>query len=263
MVESKIRFLIQILEKNQFITLAHINPQGYEEKKEINVEAAGLATSDSASSSSTTSTTVVNYTTFWFIGLEFKTTSDSAVKLDLTEPIQLFTDRVYMQAQKLAISQPSLDAKYVKRKELKKYLPAHIIKLEATSKKRSLTDQVGEVAKDQSPLPQEQSPSLPSKDDETSTTKSVTTTTTTSTTIPNVTLLKNESKDSFILFQSEDMAANKRKTSDDTVDDDDDAATGGIILLGTLNAQRYRVLNKIQLFLSPSTKVTSLFGTFC
>lgn len=34
MVESKIRFLIQILEKNQYINLAHINPQGYE--KEIN-----------------------------------------------------------------------------------------------------------------------------------------------------------------------------------------------------------------------------------
>lgn len=33
------------------------------------------------------------YTTFWFIGLEFKTTGDLAVDLDLTEPIQIFTDR--------------------------------------------------------------------------------------------------------------------------------------------------------------------------
>lgn len=35
MVESKIRFLIQVLEKNQYINLAHINPQGYEEIKEV------------------------------------------------------------------------------------------------------------------------------------------------------------------------------------------------------------------------------------
>ena len=34
LVESKVRFLIQNLEKNQFIKMAHINPQGYEEVKE-------------------------------------------------------------------------------------------------------------------------------------------------------------------------------------------------------------------------------------
>ena len=34
LVESKIRFLVQGLEKNSFISLAHINPQGYQEVKE-------------------------------------------------------------------------------------------------------------------------------------------------------------------------------------------------------------------------------------
>ena len=34
LVESKIRILIQILEKNTYITIAHINPQGYQETKE-------------------------------------------------------------------------------------------------------------------------------------------------------------------------------------------------------------------------------------
>jgi hypothetical protein len=33
------------------------------------------------------------YLTFWFVGLEFKVTSDSAVNLDLTDSIQSFTDR--------------------------------------------------------------------------------------------------------------------------------------------------------------------------
>lgn len=35
LVESKVRFLIQSLEKNQFINMAHINPQGYEDVKEV------------------------------------------------------------------------------------------------------------------------------------------------------------------------------------------------------------------------------------
>ena len=34
LTESKIRFLIQGLEKNGFIALAHINPQGYQKIKE-------------------------------------------------------------------------------------------------------------------------------------------------------------------------------------------------------------------------------------
>ena len=34
LVESKIRILIQLFEKNSLITLAHVNPQGYQETKE-------------------------------------------------------------------------------------------------------------------------------------------------------------------------------------------------------------------------------------
>jgi poly(A) polymerase len=37
LIESKVRFLIQNLERNQFISLVHINPQGYEEVKERQV----------------------------------------------------------------------------------------------------------------------------------------------------------------------------------------------------------------------------------
>ncbi len=35
LVESKIRYLIYALEKNQYINIAHINPQGYEDVKEM------------------------------------------------------------------------------------------------------------------------------------------------------------------------------------------------------------------------------------
>lgn len=34
LVESKIRILIQLLEKNNLIQIAHINPQGYQKTKE-------------------------------------------------------------------------------------------------------------------------------------------------------------------------------------------------------------------------------------
>jgi hypothetical protein len=50
--------------------------------------------------------------------------------LDLTEPIQDFTDRVYQQAHKVGIIEPILEAKYVKRAKLKDYLPLNILKLE-------------------------------------------------------------------------------------------------------------------------------------
>jgi poly(A) polymerase Pap1 len=35
LVESKIRFLVQALEKVQYISMAHINPQSYEETKDM------------------------------------------------------------------------------------------------------------------------------------------------------------------------------------------------------------------------------------
>jgi hypothetical protein len=57
-------------------------------------------------------------------------TGDQTVDLDLTEPIQSFTDRVYMQAQKSGLIEPSLDAKYVRRVHLKDYLPPSILKID-------------------------------------------------------------------------------------------------------------------------------------
>jgi hypothetical protein len=70
------------------------------------------------------------FTTFWFLGLEIKANPEGAVNLDLTEPIQDFTDRVYQQAHKVGIIEPILEAKYVKRSKLKEYLPLNILKLE-------------------------------------------------------------------------------------------------------------------------------------
>jgi cell division protein FtsN len=139
-----------------------------------------------------------------------------------------------MQAQKLAISQPSLDAKYVKRSQLKNYLPPGIIKLEA---KRRAVDASSSIKQKQ----QQQQQQQPTSD--TATTTTVTTTTsetvtpkadssllpppavpplvpstskpiTTTTITTEVHLLKNESNDSFMfMLPDETPVADSKQTS--------------------------------------------------
>ncbi len=48
---------------------------------------------NTSNSSTTDSQFVQIYSTFWFIGLEIRQNTETAVDLDLTEPIQDFTDR--------------------------------------------------------------------------------------------------------------------------------------------------------------------------
>jgi poly(A) polymerase len=113
LVESKIRLLILSLEKNPYINLAHINPQGYQQSKERTVENSQQSNNEQTSLSSVVKVTF--YSTYWFIGLDFKTNTDSVVELNLTDVIQEFTDRVFLQAHKNGIVATTLDAKYVKR----------------------------------------------------------------------------------------------------------------------------------------------------
>lgn len=65
--------------------------------EEVSVEggssSSAAADSSTSPSSSATPTTHTQYSTLWFIGLVFNVTGDSTVNLDLTEPIQSFTDR--------------------------------------------------------------------------------------------------------------------------------------------------------------------------
>lgn len=132
-----------------------------------------------------------------------------------------------MQAQKLAISQPTLDAKYVKRSQLKNYLPPGIIKLEAkrravdasikqqqqqptsdTATTTTVTTTTSETVApkaESSLLPPPAVPPL-----EPSTSKPITTTTITT----EVHLLKNESKDSFVfMLPDETPVADSKQTS--------------------------------------------------
>ncbi|XP_060773966.1 poly(A) polymerase alpha [Neoarius graeffei] len=110
LVESKIRILVGSLEKNEFITLAHVNPQSFPGHKESN-KAPELST-------------------MWVIGIEFRKMEGSELlNVDLTFDIQSFTDTVYRQAisSKMFESDMKITAMHVKRKQLQQLLPDLVI----------------------------------------------------------------------------------------------------------------------------------------
>uniref|UniRef100_A0A667Z4F0 polynucleotide adenylyltransferase n=1 Tax=Myripristis murdjan TaxID=586833 RepID=A0A667Z4F0_9TELE len=106
LVESKIRILVGNLEKNEFITLAHVNPQSFPGPKEANDKE--------------------EHSTMWVIGIVFKKIEGSETRnIDLTFDIQSFTDTVYRQAisSKMFEQEMKLSAMHVKKKQLHQLLP--------------------------------------------------------------------------------------------------------------------------------------------
>ncbi|XP_042903419.1 poly(A) polymerase type 3 isoform X2 [Parasteatoda tepidariorum] len=114
LVESKIRILISHLERHPNIHLAHVNPETY---TPIGADPDKFAC-------------------MWFMGLQFTKTEN--VNVDLTRDIQNFTDSV---ANSAALNNAfkkgmKLDTKHVRRKELSKYIPSHLIPTQTRSKKK-------------------------------------------------------------------------------------------------------------------------------
>lgn len=98
------------MERNQHISLAHINPESFnlvETHKEPNTSCA-----------------------MWFIGLEFSKTEN--VNIDLTHDIHSFTETVVRQAEKIKMLKTGmkLEARHVRRRELSLYLSHNHIKRE-------------------------------------------------------------------------------------------------------------------------------------
>ncbi|XP_011219607.1 poly(A) polymerase beta [Ailuropoda melanoleuca] len=110
LVESKIRILVGSLEKNEFITLAHVNPQSFPAPKE--------------------NPDKEEFRTMWVIGLVLKKPENSDVlSIDLTYDIQSFTDTVYRQAinSKMFEMDMKIAAMHLRRKELHQLLPNHVL----------------------------------------------------------------------------------------------------------------------------------------
>ncbi|XP_063299817.1 poly(A) polymerase gamma isoform X2 [Pelobates fuscus] len=116
LVESKIRVLVGNLERNEYITLAHVNPQSFP------------ANNDN------------EYISMWFLGIIFKKVENAeSVNIDLTHDIQLFTDTVYRQANNINMLKKGMkiEATHVKKKQLHYYLPAEMLQ---KRKKQSIPD---------------------------------------------------------------------------------------------------------------------------
>ncbi|KAK3573296.1 hypothetical protein QTP86_022363 [Hemibagrus guttatus] len=120
LVESKIRVLVGNLERNEYITLAHVNPQSFPWSKESRNEN--------------------DFVSMWFIGIIFKKLENAdCVNIDLTYDIQSFTDTVYRQASNINMLKEgmTIEATHVRKKQLHQYLPAELVH---RGKKKSLGD---------------------------------------------------------------------------------------------------------------------------
>lgn len=92
-VESKVRYLVSNLERNQYISLAHVNPKCFERSKP---QQTTDANGDKSVSDATTATETTTECSMWFIGLEFRKMEN--LNVDLTENIQVcyrFSNKIH------------------------------------------------------------------------------------------------------------------------------------------------------------------------
>lgn len=113
LVESKIRILVGNLERNPLIKLAHVNPDEFPPLSESEGE----------------------FVSKWFIGLMF--TKNEGVKINLTYDIQNFTDIVHKHANNIYKDGMTIEVKYVRRKQLNKYVPESLINSDSKTKDKA------------------------------------------------------------------------------------------------------------------------------
>lgn len=151
LVESKIRYLIGNLERNQFISLAHVNPKCFDYERPAPAavtsttsisskdggnpsqspsESAdeksenGTENTDNTSSQTELPKSILNdpQCSMWFIGLEFQRTEN--LNVDLTDSIQQFTNSVHSHAVSIKLLKDGMEieARHLRRKQLGQYL---------------------------------------------------------------------------------------------------------------------------------------------
>ncbi|XP_012285566.1 poly(A) polymerase type 3 isoform X2 [Orussus abietinus] len=108
LVESKIRHLIGTLERNPYITLAHVNPDSFPPL----IPESG------------------RHCSMWFIGLLFAKSEN--LNVDLTFDIKSFVDTIERQAEQISMLKEGMwiEAKHVKRKDLSAYVIPSLLRRE-------------------------------------------------------------------------------------------------------------------------------------
>lgn len=100
LVESKIRYLITNLERNQYISLAHVNPKCFEQIQQAKPD-ENRKENGSETQQQQRPLVQAPHCSMWFIGLEFQKSEN--LNVDLTESIQSFTNSVHKHAVSVAI----------------------------------------------------------------------------------------------------------------------------------------------------------------
>lgn len=113
LVESKVRILVGMLEKNQYVKLAHVNPSSYGPLENPEIEEKRNVRR-------------------WFIGLEFRKV-DQTINVDLTPEIHYFRSTVEKHQSSLFKEGMKIEAKHVKKKQLHQYLPSAVLKIKRKS----------------------------------------------------------------------------------------------------------------------------------
>ncbi|XP_068624448.1 poly(A) polymerase type 3 isoform X1 [Battus philenor] len=147
LIESRIRHLITTLERNQHITIAHVNPECYNSVPLNTNNGQPLALPPGAPLPTDPAPeikknelsdpvvlqgeVIANHCSMWFIGLVFEKTN---VNVDLTYDISSFTEAVHYQAEYTSVLREgmSIEARHVRRKQLHQYLSPSLLKRERT-----------------------------------------------------------------------------------------------------------------------------------
>lgn len=115
LVESKIRYLVGNLERNQHISLAHVNPKCFERPKGVSVANVNAIEANDKFYTA-------EFCSMWFIGMDFKKSEN--LNVDLTDNIHNFTNLVYRHATSNHLQKEGMEieVKHVRRKQLSTFL---------------------------------------------------------------------------------------------------------------------------------------------
>ncbi|XP_047541008.1 poly(A) polymerase type 3 [Vanessa atalanta] len=142
LIESKIRHLIATLERNQHITIAHVNPECYNSVPLSTNNGQPLALPPGTPvpadialneiNKNDKGEVIANVCSMWFIGLVFDKTN---VNVDLTYDISSFTKAVHYQAENTNMLREgmTIEARHVRRKQLHQFLSPSLLKRERTA----------------------------------------------------------------------------------------------------------------------------------
>ena len=127
MIESRIRILVQHLERNPYVMIAHANPEGYNLPPQVQRRPANLVNDIDGYNEPLEE---LQYRRRWFLGLKFaRNQVPTGQSINLTDDIQKFQDMINNHHDQRPNSErhrghrKQINTEYCKKKELSEFLP--------------------------------------------------------------------------------------------------------------------------------------------